>query len=78
MGMLPELYDDATVFLQGCLDIYPDSEYAYYAHYLAARSCQMLSRLDAAAGHCRASLSLNPDFEAASRLLEELLNEGLE
>ena len=66
------LYDDAIEFLVGCLDIYPDAEYGYYTHYLAARSFQKLSRLDMATKHCRKSLSLNPDFSAASQMLEEL------
>jgi len=66
------LYNDAIEFLLGCLDIYPDAEYGYYTHYLAARSFQKLSRPEMATEHCRQSLSLNPDFAQASGLLEEL------
>jgi cyclase len=69
------LYDDSVEFLLGSLEIYPNSEYGYYTHYLAAKDFQRLSRPDLAAEHCRESLRLKPDFEDASMLMEELSRE---
>ena len=66
------LYNDSIEFLLGSLDIYPNAQYGYYTHYLAAKNFQKLSRPDLAAEHCRASLRLEPDFEEASTLMEEL------
>ena len=67
-----ELYEDAGPFLLGCLDLYPEGEYAYYTHYLLAKNLQKQDRLAEAAEHCRESLKINPDFTGASSLLEEL------
>jgi glyoxylase-like metal-dependent hydrolase (beta-lactamase superfamily II) len=69
------LYDDSIEFLLGSVDIYPNAKYGYYTHYLAAKNFQRLSRPDLAAKHCRESLRLKPDFEEASRLMEELSRE---
>ncbi len=69
------LYDDADEFLLGCLDLYPEAEYAYYTHYLAAQCLHELDRPEEAIEHCRESLRINPDFGAASGLLEELTGE---
>jgi cyclase len=70
------LYKDSIEFLKGCLDVYPEAEYGYYVHFLAARNYQKLSRPEMAAKHCRLSLELNPEFSAADRLMEELLAEN--
>jgi len=69
------LYSDSIEFLLGSLEIYPEAEYGYFTHYLAARSLQELSRPELAADHCRESLRLKPDFEAGARLMEELSRE---
>ena len=69
------LYDDSIDFLLGSIDTYPDSEFNYYTHYVAARSFQKQARLDKAAEHCRESLKLNADFAGASSLMEELTGE---
>jgi len=67
-----EMYGDADEFLTGCLEIYPGAEYAYYAHYLAARCCQELERTDEAVRHCRESLRLQDGFAPAATLLSEI------
>ncbi len=67
-----ELYEDANAFVLGSADIYPDAAYAYYAHYLAAKSYQKLNRNEMALEQCRESLRLEPEFESASTLLSEL------
>jgi glyoxylase-like metal-dependent hydrolase (beta-lactamase superfamily II) len=67
-----EMYDDAVVFLLGCLDVYPEAEYAYYTQYLVARSYQKQDRIDKATEHCEESVRLNPDFASAADLMEEL------
>jgi glyoxylase-like metal-dependent hydrolase (beta-lactamase superfamily II) len=69
------LYDDSIAFLRGSIEIYPEAEYGYYTHYLAAKAFQRQSNPDLAARHCRESLRLNPEFTAASRLLAELAAE---
>jgi glyoxylase-like metal-dependent hydrolase (beta-lactamase superfamily II) len=65
-------YADAVIFLQGSRETYPDSEYAYYTHYLAARALRELDRLDEAAAQANLSLQFNEEFEAAAELLAEL------
>lgn len=69
------LYEDANEFLLGCIDLYPEAEYAYYTHYLAAKCFQEMGRPKKAVEHCRESLRINPDFAAASSFLEELSGE---
>ena len=66
------LYHDSVEFLDGSLETYPDAEYGFYTHFLAAKASQKLSRFDMAAEHCRESLRLNPDFAQAASLMEEL------
>lgn len=70
--MANEKYADAVVFLLGSHGTYPESEYGYYTHYLAAKSLQQLERLDEAAEQARESLRLNAEFANASKLLDEL------
>jgi glyoxylase-like metal-dependent hydrolase (beta-lactamase superfamily II) len=67
-----EMYDDALVFLLACLELYPEAEYAYYTHYLAARSYQKLDDSGKATEHGRESIRLNPEFTGAAALIEEL------
>jgi glyoxylase-like metal-dependent hydrolase (beta-lactamase superfamily II) len=43
-----EKYADAVAFLTGSTEIYPQSEYGYYAHYLAAKGLQKLDRIEEA------------------------------
>ncbi len=66
------LFEDACEFLLGSIDLYPESEYHYYSHYLAARGFHKLDQPDKAVKHCRESISSNPDFAGASKFLEEL------
>jgi tetratricopeptide (TPR) repeat protein len=65
-------YDDAVIFLMGSIETYPNSKYAYYAHYLSANALQKLGRIDEATVHGQASVNLNGDFEAAKVLVNEL------
>jgi tetratricopeptide (TPR) repeat protein len=67
-----EKYADAVTFLLGSRATYPDSEYGYYTHYLAAKALQQLGRADEAIGQARESLRLNAEFNSASELLAEL------
>lgn len=67
-------YADATVFLLGSIATYPESEYTYYTHYLAARGLQGLGDTANALVHAKESLRLNADFSSAAGLLEELAN----
>ncbi len=66
------LYEDSVEFLEGSLELYPDSEYGYYTHFLAARCLEQLSRFDLAIQHCQESIRLEPDFAAARNLMDEL------
>jgi tetratricopeptide (TPR) repeat protein len=66
------LYEDSLEFLDGSLETYPDAEYGFYTHFLAAKASQKLSRPEVAAEHCRESLLLKPDFAQAASLMEEL------
>ena len=67
-----ERYQDAVVFLLGSTRIYPDSEYGYYSHYLAAKGLQNLGRTEEAITQARTSVQLKGDFDQASGLLDEL------
>ena len=69
-------YGDSVVFLLGSIEIYPQSEYLYYARYLAARGLQKLGRTDEAIEQCRASIRLRGDFDDARDLLAELTGSG--
>lgn len=71
-----EKYADAVTFLLGSRATYPDSEYGYYTHYLAARGLQQLGRTDEAVSQLRESLRLNADFNSAGELLAELTGPG--
>jgi glyoxylase-like metal-dependent hydrolase (beta-lactamase superfamily II) len=68
-------YDDAVVFLLGSTELYPESKYGYYAHYLAASGLQKLSRTEEAIAQGRESVRLNGEFESAVNLLAELTAE---
>jgi cyclase len=70
-----KLYDDAVDFLVGNAELYPEGQYAYYTHYLAAKGYQELDRKDEALEQCRESLRCQSDFESAAGLLEELSGE---
>mgnify|MGYP001823510937 FL=1 len=67
-----EKYADAVTFLLGSRATYPDSEYGYYTHYLAAKALQRLGHTGEAIDQVRMSLQLNADFASASELLGEL------
>ena len=71
-------YADSVEFFQGSLELYPDSEYAYYTHYLAAKSLEKLTRHDQAINHCQESTRLKPDFAAASELMTTLSDKAKE
>ncbi len=71
-----EIHDDAAEFLLGSVDLYPESEYRYYTHYLLARCYQALDQPEDAIGHCREALRHNSDFAGASSLLSELTGES--
>jgi len=67
-----EHYEDAVIFLKGSTNVYPESEYGYYTHYLAAMGLQKLGRNEEAVAESRESVRLNGDFENAASLLKEL------
>jgi cyclase len=67
-----EKYSDAVMFLLGSRETYPDSEYGYYTHYLAAKGLQQLGRTDEAIGQAQESLRLNAGFSSATELLATL------
>jgi len=67
-----ERYEDALTFLMGSTETYPQAKYAYYTHYLAARSLQKLGRSEEAITQVRESVRLNADFQDATGLLDEL------
>jgi hypothetical protein len=66
-------YEDAVVFLMGSNRIYPESEYGYYTHYLAAKGLRKLGRNKEAIVQGRESVRLNDDFESSKSLLDELI-----
>ncbi len=63
---------DAVVFLEASLEDYPESRYAYYAHYRLAESYRELGDKERAIRHCEKTVELRPEFEAAKKLLEDL------
>ncbi|MCW8927034.1 MAG: MBL fold metallo-hydrolase [Xanthomonadales bacterium] len=67
-----EKFADAVTFLMGSRSTYPESEYGYYTHYLAAKGLQQMGRKDEAIKQARESLRLNADFSSATELLAEL------
>ena len=65
-------YQDSVEFLLGSAELYPDSEYGYYTHYLAASGLKKLGRTEEATAQARESVELNGEFESAVNLLNEL------
>ena len=63
---------DAIVFLKASLEEYPEGKYNYYIHYELAGANNQLGDKKLAMQYCEKSLELNPDFDAAKTLLEEL------
>ncbi|NIO29712.1 MAG: MBL fold metallo-hydrolase [Candidatus Latescibacteria bacterium] len=63
---------DAILFLEASLEEYPEGKYNYYIHYELADANKQLGDKKLAMQHCEKSLELNPDFDAAKVLLEEL------
>ncbi len=51
---------------------YSQASYTYYAHYDISDAYRKLGNKDLAMEHCRKALELQPDFEAATKLLKEL------
>jgi len=63
---------DAILFLKASLEEYPEGKYNYYIHYELADAHKQLGDKKLAMQYCEKSLELNPDFDAAKALLEEL------
>jgi cyclase len=63
---------DAVLFLEASLEEYPEGKYNYYICYELADANRQLGDKELALRYCEKSLELNPDFEAAKTLLEEL------
>lgn len=64
--------EDALLFLRASTEVYPESDYGYYTHYLAALALHDLSHNEQAALELRESLRLNSSFQRAEDLLNEL------
>lgn len=62
----------AIEMLKLCVQEYPQGDYIYYAHYDMGEAYKKQGNKDLAMEHCREALALKPDFEAATKLLEEL------
>jgi tetratricopeptide (TPR) repeat protein len=60
------------LFLEASLEEYPGGKYNYYIHYELADANKQLGNMEPAMQHCEEALELNPDFDAAKTLLEEL------
>jgi len=73
-----EKYTDAVTFFMGSRATYPESEYGYYTHYLAAKGLQQMGRDDEAIKQANESLRLNADFNSATELLAELTGSAAE
>jgi len=73
-----EKFADAVTFLMASRATYPESEYGYYTHYLAAKGLQHLGRNEEAIGQLRESLSLNAEFNSATELLARLTGPAVE
>jgi tetratricopeptide (TPR) repeat protein len=67
-----ENYQDSVAFLLGSAEVYPESEYGYYTHYLAAKGLAKLGRSDEAIVQARQSVQLNGEFDSAVKFLDEL------
>jgi glyoxylase-like metal-dependent hydrolase (beta-lactamase superfamily II) len=63
---------DAVAFLEASVREHPNSELSYYAYYELAEAHHRMGQTDLAKQYCERSLELNPTFEAATTLLEEL------
>lgn len=73
-----ELYKDASEFFLGSIDHYPESDYLFYTHYLAAKAFHSLGQAEKAVKHCTESVKINPGFKGASKFLEELSGKQVE
>lgn len=73
-----EKFADAVAFLMASRATYPESEYGYYTHYLAAKGLQQMGRADEAIKQASESLRLNADFNSAAELLAELTGSAAE
>jgi len=65
-------YPESIKLLGLCLSEYPEGKYLYYTHYLMAQSLREAGDIKKAKSYCEKSLEANPEFQAASQLLEEL------
>ncbi len=63
---------EAIAMLELSLEEYPEGTYPYYCHYELGLCYKEQGEKDKAVDHCEKSLALNPDFQAAATLLEEL------
>ena len=64
--------DKAIRVLELTLDEFPDDQYGYYTNYLLAKMYRDKSDKKLAIKYCKKSIKLNPDFQGATDLLEEL------
>jgi glyoxylase-like metal-dependent hydrolase (beta-lactamase superfamily II) len=64
--------ENAVKFLAASLEEYPDSPYSYYTAYKLGAAYKDLGDTEQARRYGERSLELNPEFAAASALLEEL------
>ena len=67
-----EKHSDTVKILELCLDEYPEGDYLNYTHYIIGKSLKELGQIKDAIAHCEKSLEVNPEFQGASQLLEEL------
>jgi tetratricopeptide (TPR) repeat protein len=65
-------HSDSVKMLELCLKEYPEGEYLYYTHYLICESLKETGEIEKAISHCQKSVEANPEFQGASKLLEEL------
>jgi glyoxylase-like metal-dependent hydrolase (beta-lactamase superfamily II) len=68
--------ESAIVFLELSLTEYPQSEYAYYAHYNLALAHRDLGDREKALEDCRSAANSKPDSQAIADLLSELEGGG--
>lgn len=65
-------YTDSIKILELCLDEYPEGVYLFYTHYILCKSLKETGEIEKAITHCQKSIEANPEFQGASKLLEEL------
>jgi len=65
----------ALVFLEASLRDQPDSKYGYYTNYQLAKAHDELGDRAATIRYAENALELNPEFEGAAKLLDELKEE---